>query len=160
MAPRERTPHDDSNPDRDLLKLLGAEDVAALLREAVPDDLHEGEMILGLDWASYLCGIASRFPERDGPVPELCAEHLRLVAEEIGALEVVLVTFVEPDRVTPTAADVARFEGLRVECRAEHVELVDHLLMAGHRWRSIAELTPLFTGECGESFRGGVDPAA
>jgi hypothetical protein len=128
------------------LKILCAEDAAALLREAVPDHLDEGELVLGLDWSARLCGIASRFPERDGPVPELCAEHLRLIAEELVATELVLVTFVEAERVTPTAADVARFEGLRVECRAVHVELFDHLLMAGQRWRSIAALTPLFSG--------------
>ncbi len=142
MAPCEPARDD----DRDLLRLLGPDDVAALLHDAVTDDLDDGELILGLDRSSYLCGIASRFPERDGPVPELCAEHLRLVAEELRARELVLVTFVAPARVTPTAADVARFEGLRVECRADHVELLDHLLMSGHRWRSIAELTPSFGG--------------
>jgi hypothetical protein len=141
MRPCNRTP---GEPDR--LKILGAADAAALLRDAVPDDLHEGELVLGLDWAARLCGIASRFPQRDGPVPELNAEHLCLIADEIGAIELVLVTFVDAGRVPPTAADVARFEGLRVECRAAHVGLVDHLLMAGHRWRSIAELTPLFGG--------------
>ena len=128
----------------DALKILGPEDAAALLRDAVPVDQHDGEIVLGLDWRSRVCGIASRFPERDGPMPELCADQLRLIAEEVAASELVLVTFVVPGRVAPTAADVARFEGLRVELRAAHVELVDHLLMAGHRWRSIAELTPLF----------------
>jgi len=129
----------------DQLKILGPDDAVALLRQAVPDDQHEGEIVLGLDWASQLCGIATRFPERDGPVPEICVEHLRLIAEELAAVEILLVTFVPPDRVVPTAADVARFEGLRVECGAEHVALVDHVLMAGHQWRSIAELTPLLS---------------
>jgi hypothetical protein len=133
-------------PDADALKILGPEDAAALLRAAVPTDQHEGEIVLGLDWRSRVCGIASRFPDRDGPMPELCAEHLTLIAEEVAASELVLVTFVEPARLTPTAADVARFEGLRVELRAAHVDLVDHVLMAGHRWRSIGELTPLFSG--------------
>ncbi len=138
-------PHCNRMPEEgDRLKILGPGDAVAVLRNAVPTDQHDGELVLGLDWSARLCGIASRFPERDGPMPELCAEHLCLIADHIGAIELMLVTFVEAPRITPTAADVARFEGLRVECRAAHVELVDHLLMAGHRWRSIAELTPLF----------------
>jgi hypothetical protein len=131
--------HEPHEPD----DLGSRREPASILK--IPDDLDDGELILGLDWSSHLCGIASRFPEHDTTVPELCAEHLRLVAEELCALELVLVTFVAPDRLTPTAADVARFEGLRVECRAVEVELVDHLLMSGHRWRAIAELTPLFS---------------
>ncbi len=144
----------------DALKILGPEDAAALLRSAVPDDQHDGEIVLGLDWRSRVCGIASRFPERDGSMPELCADQLRLIAEEVAADELVLVTFVVPARVPPTAADVARFEGLRVELRASHVELVDHLLMAGHRWRSIAELTPLFSGRRRPRDRADGDHAA
>lgn len=78
-----------------------------------------------------------------------------MIAAELAAIGVVLVTFVPPERVAPTAADVARFEGMRVECRAQRVELLDNLLVAGDRWRSIDELTPL-----GGSPRPGGPPAA
>jgi hypothetical protein len=150
MPPRPRPRHEEPT-----LRLRRPADVAALLRDAVPADLDDGELLLALDHSSYLCGIASRFPGDGDPVPELCADHLRLVADELHVDELVLVTFVAPHRITPSAADVARFEGLRVECRAAHVELRDHLLMSGHRWRAIAELTPLFGGEpCrGDAFR-------
>jgi DNA repair protein RadC len=71
------------------------------------------------------------------------AEALDAVAERIGATELVLTTFVDPDRIVPTAADVARFEGLRVECRVLGTELLDHILMSGHRWRSVREVSGL-----------------
>jgi hypothetical protein len=60
---------------------------------------------------------------------------------DLGGIEAVLVTFVDDDHREPSAADVARFEGLRVECDDDGVELLDHLLVSGHRWRSVREVS-------------------
>jgi hypothetical protein len=124
----------------DPMKILGSEDAAEFVRELALD-LHEGELVVALDWRAHVCGVATRLPRDGVEHPEVDAEQLRLLAEELEALELVLLTFVADERLTPTAADVARLEGLRVECRALGVGIVDHLLCSGHRSRSVGAVS-------------------
>lgn len=111
------------------VRIASASDAVTLLREAVPPDQRSGEIVFALDAERYLLGVASRF---DTDAPALTATMLRLIAEELRAAGVMLVTFVDADHVEPRAGDVARLEGLRVECSEAHVDLVDHVLMHGH----------------------------
>ena len=64
-----------------------------------------------------------------------------MIAAELRADAVVLVTFVDDERIAPSPADVARYEGLVLECADEGVALLDQLLMSGHRWRSVGEVS-------------------
>lgn len=118
------------------------DEVVAIVTQLVCDEHTEGQLVLGIDWRLRLCGAAFRCP-CDRCADELFTDAADLVefGEELGAAELVLVTFVEPDRLAPTAADLARFEGLRVECADDDIELLDHLLMSGHRWRSMRALS-------------------
>jgi hypothetical protein len=127
--------------DDDGIVILGSDDAAAFVAELALD-LHEGELVLALDWRARVCGAATRFPHDCGVAhPPVDADQLRLIAEELDAIELVLVTFVADERIAPTAADVARLEGLRVECRAHGIGIVDHLLCSGSRSRSVGRLS-------------------
>jgi hypothetical protein len=125
-----------------LPEIHSLDDAIAIIKQLVCDEHTEGQLLLGIDWRLRLCGATFRCP-CDRCDDELLSDAADLVAyaEDVDAIELVLVTFVEPGRLAPTAADVARFEGLRVECAADDVELLDHLLISGHRWRSIRELS-------------------
>jgi hypothetical protein len=125
---------------RELPKVLGPGDAARVVRILVCPEHHEGQLVVALDWSGEVCGAELVCP------CEQCRDRLLDTGDDIaelvhnlGGLEAVLVTFVEDDQLAPTAADVARFEGLRVECASHAVELLDHLLFSGHRWRSVCE---------------------
>jgi hypothetical protein len=135
MASCNRKGHDDG------IKILGSEDAIAFVRELALHDLHHGELVLALDWSARVCGAATRFPDDGAVHPPVDAQQLRLLAEELAAVELVLVTFVAADRLAPTAADVARLEGLRVECRAVGVGIVDHVLCTAGRCRSVSAVS-------------------
>jgi len=106
----------------------------------VCDEHTEGQLAIGIDWSMRLSGPAFRCG-CDVCQHDLAVTSQQIVdlAAELDAVELVLVTFVAPDRIVATAGDVARLEGLRVECRALGIELLDHLLMSGHRWCSVRE---------------------
>ena len=129
-------------PRVELPEIHSLDDAIAIVQQLVCDQHTEGQLVLGIDWKLHVCGATFRCPcERCDD--ELLGDAVDLVsyAEDIDAIELVLVTFVEPHRLAPTAADIARFEGLRVECADDDIELLDHVLMSGHRWRSIRELS-------------------
>ncbi|MEX2267416.1 MAG: hypothetical protein WEA75_01885 [Acidimicrobiia bacterium] len=121
--------------------IRGPNDAVEIIKQLVCDEHTEGQLLIGIDDSMRLSGAAFNCPcdvcqERTaGDAGELVA-----LADEMDATDLVLVTFVDEDRLAPTAADVARFEGLRVECLDQGVALLDHLLFAGHCWRSIAEV--------------------
>lgn len=128
-------------------------DAIEVVTTLVCDDHVVGQLLVGVDDEMKVCGAAFTCPcEVCRDIVRSDAPALVAVADELGAVELVLTTFVEPERLQPTAADVARFEGLRVECRAEGVELLDHFLMAGHEWRSVRDASAL--GEPGVSDSG------
>ncbi len=131
---------DPSDRHGDGVRILCSDDAAAFVAE-LGLDLHNGELVLALDWRARVCGAATRFLGEGVTHPAVDAEQLQLLAEELGAAELVLVTFVPEERLTPTAADVARLEGLRVECRAHGVGIVDHLLSSGSECRSVGQLS-------------------
>jgi hypothetical protein len=117
-------------------------DAVRVVKDLVCDEHTQGQLILGLDDERHVAGAVFNCP-CDGCCDEVLEDPEDLVdlADAMDADELVLVTFVEADRLAPTAADVARFEGLRVECLSEDVLLLDHLLFTGHRWRSVAEVS-------------------
>ena len=130
------------HPGTELPEIHSVDDAVAIVRDLVCDEHTEGQLVLGIDWRLRLCGATFRCPcDRCAVEPLTDATDLVEFAEGLGASELVLVTFVEPGRLTPTAADLARFEGLRVECTDDDIELLDHLLMSGHRWRSMREIS-------------------
>jgi hypothetical protein len=127
---------------RRLPKVLGPDDAANVVRILVCPEHHEGQLVIALDWSGQVCGAEFRCP-CDACRDELLIDGSQVAAltTALGGIELVLVTFVEEEQLAPTAADVARFEGLRVECADDGVELLDHLLFSGHRWRSICEVS-------------------
>jgi len=120
----------------------GMADAAAVVKALVCDEHHEGQLIFGLDETGHVCGAVFSCP-CDACQDEILEDPDELVdlAWAMGADDIVLATFVRRERLAPSAADVARFEGLRVECAADDVRLLDHLLFSGHQWRSIAEVS-------------------
>jgi hypothetical protein len=125
---------------RTLPVVRGPNDVVEIVKHLVCDEHTEGQLLIGIDASMLLCGAAFNCPCDACQDPTAnTADALVAVAEEMGAQELVLVTFVDDDRLAPTAADVARYEGLRVECLDNDVMLLDHLLFSGHQWRSVAE---------------------
>ena len=129
---------------RQLPTVDGPDDAATVIQALVCDEHVVGQLLVGLDEGAQVCGAAFTCPcDACRDIGRTDAEALVAVADRIGAVELVLTTFVEAERVVPTAADVARFEGLRVECRTLGIELLDHILMSGHRWRSVREVSSL-----------------
>ena len=125
---------------RKMPTVRGPNDVVEIVKRLVCDEHTEGQLLIGIDATMHLCGAAFNCPCDACQDPTAnTAEALVAVAEEMGAEELVLVTFVDDDRLAPTAADVALYEGLRVECLDDDVMLLDHLLFSGHQWRSVAE---------------------
>jgi hypothetical protein len=117
-------------------------DAVAVVKELVCDEHTQGQLIVGLDESGHVAGAVFNCPcDACGDEVLRDPEDLIDLALAMEADELFLVTFVEPDRLTPTAADVARYEGLRVECLHEDVLLLDHFLFTGHRWRSVAEVS-------------------
>jgi len=120
------------------LKVRGPADAAEFMTLVTCGEHYDGEFVIALDVRDRVVGVASR---QSLDWPAIDPEQLVMLADELTACALVLITFVDDTRVTPTAADVARFEGLRVECEAEGVTLFDQLLIAGRRWRSVAEVS-------------------
>jgi hypothetical protein len=127
---------------RQMPVVRGPNDVVEIIKHLVCDDHTEGQLLIGIDETMHLSGAAFNCP------CEVCQERavgdaseLVALADEMDATDLVLATFVDEGRLAPTAADVARFEGLRVECREQGVGLLDHLLFSGHQWRSVAEIS-------------------
>jgi hypothetical protein len=127
---------------RRLPKVIGPEDAARAVQMLVCPAHDEGQLVLALDWAGNVCGAEFRCP------CDLCRDEqlvdgraLADLTAHLGGIELVLVTFVEPPHLAPSVADVARFEGVSLECEAEGVTLLDHLLFSGHRWRSVREVS-------------------
>jgi hypothetical protein len=117
----------------------GPDDAATLMRVLVCDDHHDGEFVIALDGSDRFVGYASR--DGDQPWAPLDAMQLGMIAGELRADAVVLVTFVGDERIAPSPADVARYEGLVLVCADEGIALLDQLLMSGHRWRSVGEVS-------------------
>jgi hypothetical protein len=127
---------------RRLPKVLGPEDAARVVQILVCPDHHEGQLVLALDWTGAVCGAAFHCP------CDVCGDELlddggalAALTVDLGGIELVLATFVEDVHLSPSVADVARFEGLCLECEDAGVELVDHLLFSGHRWRSVRRIS-------------------
>jgi hypothetical protein len=127
---------------RRLPKVLGPDDAARVVQMLVCPDHHEGQLVVALDWSGEVCGAELRCP------CERCRDELlddgralATVTVELGGIELVLATFVDDTRLAPSVADVARFEGLALECAGEGVPLLDHLLFSGHQWRSVREVS-------------------
>jgi hypothetical protein len=125
-----------------LPKVLGPADAARVVQMLVCPEHHEGQLVVALDWSGHVCGAELRCP------CEMCGDELlhdgralAAVTAELGGIELVLTTFVESTQLVPSIADVARFEGLGLECAGEGVGLLDHLLFSGHRWRSVREVS-------------------
>jgi DNA repair protein RadC len=135
-----------------LPRVRGVDDAAQVVKQLVCDDHTEGQLIIGLDESRSVCGAVFNCP-CDGCRDEMLEDPVELVdlADAMRADDLVLVTFVPLGRLAPTAADVARFEGLRVECRDQGAMLLDHLLFSGHRWRSVAEVGLSAGGDPGAS---------
>ena len=132
-----------SRTQREQIPLVrGPDDAIQIIRQLVCDEHTQGQLLIGIDAEMRLSGAAFSCPcETCCERPVTQPDELIALADEMEAVDLVLVTFVESDRLVPTAADVARYEGLRVECAAQGIMLLDHLLMAGHRWRSVAEVS-------------------
>lgn len=146
MARRRCPTHKDST-----LRVRGPDDAAALVRLVVRDEYHEGELVIALDAKRWPLGVGVRGPGVDQPSVD--ASQLIDLADELRSLDLLLVTFVDDDALAPSCADVARYEGLRVGCAAAGIELLDHLLMSGHRWRSVREAAGGLSAAPGASTR-------
>jgi hypothetical protein len=127
---------------RRLPKVLGPDDAARVVQILVCPDHHEGQLVLALDWTGAVCGAVFNCP-CDACGDELVDDGATLAAltAELGGIELVLATFVDDEHLSPSVADVARFEGMRLECEAAGVGLVDHLIFSGHRWRSVRRVS-------------------
>ena len=127
---------------RGLPRVRDIDDAVRVVKQLVCDQHFQGQLIVGLDSSQHVAGAVFNCP-CDGCGDEMLTDPDELIdlVDAMQADELFLVTFVEPERLVPTAADVARFEGLRVECLDEGVLLLDHLLFTGHRWRSIGQVS-------------------
>ena len=127
---------------RDLPRVRSVDDAARIVQQLVCDEHIQGQLIVGVDASQRVAGAVFNCPcDACGDDVLRDAEELIEVAAAMRVDDFFLVTFVASERLAPTAADVAHFEGLRVECLDDGVWLLDHLLFSGHRWRSVAEVS-------------------
>jgi hypothetical protein len=118
----------------------GPDDAVRLVKLLVDEGVRAGRIVLGIDSYAHACGAAAHEKsDHCGHEPLTFAEQLTDIAIELRAESLVLITFVSEADLAPTPADVARFEGLKLEIEGVGFELCDHLLMSGHRWRSVRE---------------------
>ena len=140
MAKRGRSPR--RSRRRELGPVDSMHDAVLVVKELVCDEHTQGQLIVGLDDTGHVAGAVFNCPcDACGDEILRDAEDLVDLADAMDADDLFLVTFVEPERLSPTAADVARFEGLRVECLEDDLLLLDHFLFSGHRWRSVGEVS-------------------
>jgi hypothetical protein len=127
---------------RDLPQVRGVDDAAQIVKQLVCDEHTQGQLVVGLDASQRVAGAVFNCP-CDACNDKVLRDPEELIdlADAMQVDELFLVTFVSDERLAPTAADVARFEGLRIECLDDDVLLLDHLLFSGHRWRSVAEVS-------------------
>jgi hypothetical protein len=95
-----------------------------------------GEIVLGFDTERRITGCAVR---SDGDHPPTDTQQLVDIAVELEAAMLVLVTFVDSPTLLANLPGVEMFSRLVGGCAADHIYLADHIVIAGHHWRSLAE---------------------
>ena len=120
-------------------------DAVGLVRALLADPLPPaGEIVIGLDAAHRLTGVALRPDSVDRPVD---AEQLVGLAAELDAVALVLVSFLTDECEFGLETDIEGFVALARACLAQHVLLFDHLMLAGTRWRSTWDTVARATGD-------------
>jgi hypothetical protein len=117
----------------------GADDVVALLRALVPDGDAEGMLVVGLDHEQRLCGVG--IDHRHRALSFVKVWELDALAAELDARSVVVAVFPRAGGAVPTEHELRAFADLRERARRAQVSLVDCLVVRGHRWWSLRELS-------------------
>lgn len=118
----------------------GPGDVVEIVRKVTAESGPlAGELVFGFDAEKELVGCAVRGDEPSKPPIDV--EQLLLISDELEARALVYVTFRHGATQLPNVATRDRFEALASGCAREGVVLLDHLLVSGQRWRSVAEVS-------------------
>jgi hypothetical protein len=117
----------------------GADDVVALVRQLVPDRNVEGMLVVGLDHERRLCGVAVNGRHR--ALSFVKVWELEALAAELDAHALVVAVFPRFERAAPSEHEVRAFVDLRDRARRARLSLNDCLIVCGHRWWSLRELS-------------------
>jgi hypothetical protein len=121
------------------LPVRGANDAVSLLRALVPEGDVEGMLVVGLDHEQRLCGVGIN--DRHRALSFVKVWELEALAAELDAHALVVAVFPRVERAVPSEHEVRAFVDLRDRARRARVSLVDCLVVRGHRWWSLRELS-------------------
>jgi DNA repair protein RadC len=95
-------------------------------------------VVVGLDAANRVGGLAEN--RRRWSLRSLGVAELVALAGHLDARALVLVQFVPNKRAAPSAPDANAFRALARRCAADHVHVLDCIVVSAGRWWSLARL--------------------
>jgi hypothetical protein len=117
----------------------GADDAVELVRALVFDREVEGMLVVGLDRDQRLCGVGINPKHR--ALSFVKVWELEDLAVELDAWSLVVAVFPRSGPGSPTGHELAAFVDLRERARRAQVSLLDCIVLRGHRWWSMRELS-------------------
>jgi hypothetical protein len=117
----------------------GADDAVALVRALVPDGDVNGILVVGLDRDRRLCGVGVNPSHR--ALSFVKVWELEALAEELDACALVIGVFPTGPCRAPSEHELEAFADLYARARRAQVLLFDCIVVRGHRWWSMRELS-------------------
>lgn len=117
----------------------GAEDAVALVRALVPDHEVEGMLVVGLDRDRRLCGAGVNPHHR--ALSFVKVWELEDLAIELDACALVIGLFPSGPERAPSRHELDAFVELCLRARRAQVVVFDCIVVRGHRWWSMRELS-------------------
>jgi hypothetical protein len=117
----------------------GADDAVALVRTLVPGGDVEGMLAVGLDRDRRVCGVGTNPHHR--ALSFVKVWELSALADELDASALVLALFPTGPCRAPSLHELQAFADLCARSRRAQVLLFDCIVLRGHRWWSMRELS-------------------
>lgn len=117
----------------------GADDAVALVRALVPEGVVEGMFVVGLDEHRRLCGVGINPHHR--ALSFVKVWELSALSDELDASALVIGLFPSGPCRAPSQHELQAFADLCARARRAQVLLFDCVVVRGHRWWSMRELS-------------------
>jgi hypothetical protein len=122
-----------------LSPVRGADDAVGVVRALVPCGEVEGMLVVGLDHTRRPCGVGVNPHHR--ALSFVKVWELEALAEELDAQALVVGLFPSGPVRAPTRHELDAFVDLCTRARRAQVLLFDCVVVRGHRWWSMRELS-------------------
>jgi hypothetical protein len=117
----------------------GPDDAVSLVRALVPDGEVEGMLVIGLDEGRRLCGVGVNPHHR--ALSFVKVWELEAILAELDASALVIGLFPSGSMRAPTRHELDAFVDVCTRARRAQVLVFDCIVVRGHRWWSMRELS-------------------